>query len=110
MSDDIEVEPIDTSVLDREVEITIRGTVDVVMEVGNAMDLGLDVIEQTEKGAHPGWKACYYTVKPVLNTIGKEIQTDEVMNIPEGIRESDLEDLENALDVDVTWLEEDGDE
>lgn len=108
--DEIEVEAIDTSILDETVEITYRGDLGVVLEVVNVIDLGLDTIVETPRIRHPGWVTAALAVNPTMEVLAEELQTEELLNLPEGVRETDAEEIQDALDVQVTWPEREGED
>lgn len=112
MSDDgneIDVEAIDTSILDETVEVTFRGDAGAIMEVGNALDLAVDTITTTDLMASPGWAYAAAVLHPTMNDFADQFQTDELMALPEGIREADDENLEDELEVDVRWVDREPD-
>lgn len=103
--DDIEVEPVDTSILDETVEVTFRGSPDAIMELGNAIDLALDTIASTGLLDHPGWAAVAAVLSPTMDDFAEQFQTDELLDMPDGIKEVDVESLEDALEVEVRWVD-----
>lgn len=109
--DELEVNVIDTSVLDEEVEIVLRSDLSSMIALLNTLNLGLATIRGTPRHHHRGWQASAAASVGVLDVLHEELYRDELDDIPEGggFREATIEEMKEAVDVNVRWLGGDGD-